>query len=294
MTPTWRVRGRAVVLGRPFVVGILNVTPDSFSDGGRFAALDAAVARAEAIVAEGADGIDVGGESTRPQGATPVDAVEERGRVLPAVREIARRFPDVVLSVDTVKSTVAAAALAEGAHAINDVSAFRLDPGVAAVCAREAAGVVLMHSRGPVSEMATYRHAEYGDDPTAEVAAELAAAVEVGRASGVADGAVVLDPGIGFAKRSAHSLRLVAELPRLAALGFPLLVGPSRKRFVGELSGVAAAADRVHGSVGASVAALMRGARLFRVHDVRAHREALDVAWAVLGADRPVAAAGAR
>ena len=281
MTPVWRVRGRDVALARPFVVGILNVTPDSFSDGGRYSAVDAAVARAEAIAAEGADGIDVGGESTRPQGATPVDAAEERQRVLPVVAEIARRLPELVVSVDTVKAAVAEAALDAGAHVVNDVSAFRLDPAMAAVCARAGAGVVLMHSRGTVSEMGTYLHATYGDDPTGEVTGELGTAVERARAAGVADAAIVLDPGVGFAKRSADSLRLLAELPRVAAAGFPVMVGASRKRFVGELTGVASPADRVHGTVGASVAALLRGAMLVRVHDVRAHREALDVAWAI-------------
>ncbi|CAA9319809.1 MAG: Dihydropteroate synthase [uncultured Gemmatimonadaceae bacterium] len=284
MTRVWRVRGRDVALARPFVVGILNVTPDSFSDGGRYSAVDAAVARAEAMAAEGADAVDVGGESTRPQGATPVDAAEERRRVLPVVAELARRMPSLVVSVDTVKATVAAAALDAGAHVVNDVSAFRLDANMAAVCARAGAGVVLMHSRGTVSEMGTYLHAAYGDDPAADVIAELGTAVDRARDAGVADAAIVLDPGLGFAKRSADSLRLLSELPRLGAAGYPLMVGASRKRFVGELTGVQSPADRVHGTVGASVAALLRGAMLVRVHDVRAHREALDVAWAIAGA----------
>jgi dihydropteroate synthase len=283
-TATWRIRGRTVALGRPFVFGILNVTPDSFSDGGRYDALDAALARVEAMAAEGADGVDVGGESTRPQGARPVAADEEARRVLPAVREIARRFPQLVLSVDTVKAAVAEAALGEGAQAVNDVSAFRLDPAMAAVCARAGAGVVLMHSRGTVAEMGTYAHASYGEDVTATVIEELLAAVSVATAGGVAAECIALDPGVGFAKRGEHSLRVLGELPRLVELGHPVYVGASRKRFVGEISGVAAPHERVFGTVGASVAALMGGARLFRVHDVRAHREALDVAWAVRAA----------
>jgi dihydropteroate synthase len=153
---------------------------------------------------------------------------------------------------------------------------------MARVCAARRAGVILMHSRGTVADMATYAHAAYGDDPAAEVAAELAAALAVAARAGIDPRCVVLDPGVGFAKTSAHSLAVLAALPRLAALGPPLLVGASRKRFVGELSRVSAPAERVHGSVGAHVAALALGARLFRVHDVRAHREALDVAWAVL------------
>ena len=292
MTPTWRVRGRDLALVRPFVVGVLNVTPDSFSDGGRFAGPDAATARARAMVEEGADAIDIGGESTRPQGATPVDAAEERRRVVPVVREVVRELPGVVVSVDTVKSEVAAAALDAGAQVINDVSAFRLDPRMAGVCARADAGVILMHSRGSVSEMGTYAHAAYGDDPTGEVVAELHASVCAARAGGVHDAAIVVDPGVGFAKRSPDSLRVLAELARVAELGFPVLVGASRKRFVGEITGVTAPAERVYGTVGASVAALARGAMLFRVHDVRAHREALDVAWAVAqaGAAQPAVA----
>lgn len=285
-TPTWRVRGRTVALERPFVVGVLNVTPDSFSDGGRYDALDSALAQVERMAAEGADGVDVGGESTRPQGARPVAADEEARRVLPAVREIARRFPQLVVSVDTVKAAVAEAALGEGAHVVNDVSAFRLDAGMGAVCAGAGAGVVLMHSRGTVAEMGTYAHASYGADVTADVIAELLAAVRAAAECGVAAECIALDPGVGFAKRGEHSLRVLGELPRLVELGRPVYVGASRKRFVGEITGVAAPDERLFGTVGANVAALMGGARLFRVHDVRAHREALDVAWAVRGAGR--------
>jgi dihydropteroate synthase len=177
---------------------------------------------------------------------------------------------------------VAEAALGEGADITNDVSGFRLDPELAPLCARAGAGVVLMHSRGGVSDMATFAHATYGDDLVGEVGAELAAAVERARRAGVAPEAIVLDPGVGFAKRGADSLAVLAGLPRLAALGFPLLVGVSRKRFIGELTGTREPADRVFGSVGANVAALARGARLFRVHDVRPTRHALDTAWAIL------------
>lgn len=281
--PVWRVRGRDVVLDRPFVLGVVNVTPDSFSDGGRFATAEDAVRHGVRLAEEGADGLDVGGESTRPQGARPVDAAEERRRVVPVIAALRERLPGTVISVDTVKAETAAAALDAGADVVNDVSGFRLDPALAVLAAERGAGVVLMHSRGGVSDMATFAHAEYGADVVEEVAAELGESVSRARAAGVRDEAVVLDPGIGFAKRSEHSLALLAALPRLARLGFPLLVGVSRKRFVGELSGVAEPAARLHGTVGANVAALARGARLFRVHDARAHREALDVAWAVLG-----------
>ncbi len=275
------MRGRVLTLDRPFVLGVLNVTPDSFSDGGRYDRLDRARAHADALVSEGADGLDVGGESTRPHNGGGVSAADECARVVPVIAAVRRAHPAIVLSVDTVKAAVARAALDAGADVVNDVSGFRLDPAAADVCARARAGVVLMHSRGTVGDMATYAHAAYAD-VAAEVAAELADSLARADAAGVEREAVVLDPGVGFAKRGADSVAVLAALPRLAALGRPLLVGASRKRFVGELSGVADPAARVHGSVGAHVAALASGARLFRVHDARAHREALDVAWAVL------------
>lgn len=277
---TWQTARGPIAVDRPLVSGIVNVTPDSFSDGGEFFSTERAVAHGEALVAEGADILDVGGESTRPQGAVPVDAGEELRRVLPVVTELARRLPRVPLSVDTVKSEVAAAALDAGAWIVNDVSGFRLDPRMGEICAARGAGVVLMHSRGTVSEMGTYRHAEYGA-VVSEVIAELRAARDGALAAGVAHAAIVLDPGFGFAKRTEHSLAVLAALPRVAALGHPVLVGVSRKRFVGELSGVKEPAQRVAGTIGANVAALARGARLFRVHDVAANRQALDVAWAV-------------
>jgi dihydropteroate synthase len=282
-SPLWRIVGRAITIDRPIVMGVLNVTPDSFSDGGRFGSVDAAVARAEVMVGEGADIIDVGGESTRPQGARPVDVREELRRVLPVVRELQRTRPETPISVDTVKADVAAAALDEGAAIVNDVSGFRLDPRMAAICASSGAGVVLMHSRGGVSEMATYAVALY-EAVVDEVLAELRARVRAAQHAGVADESIVVDPGLGFAKRSEHSLAMLAALPRLAAWGYPLAVGASRKRFIGEITGVTEPVDRVHGTTGANVAALERGARIFRVHDVRAARHALDVAWAIMRA----------
>jgi dihydropteroate synthase len=278
-TERWRVRGRVLVLDRPFVMGIVNVTPDSFSDGGRLTSAADAVAHAERLVAEGADVVDIGGESTRP-GATPVSAAEERQRVAPVIAELRRRHHELVISVDTVKSDTARAALDAGADIVNDVSAFRLDAGMGAAAAEAGAGVILMHSRGDVSDMARFDHARY-DDVVADVGAELAERLDAARAAGVPDECVALDPGIGFAKRAEHSLALLDGLPALLALGRPLVIGVSRKRFIGELTGVTDPARRVHGTTGANVAALARGARVFRVHDVRAAREALDVAWAV-------------
>jgi dihydropteroate synthase len=279
----WRIADRVITIDRPIVIGILNVTPDSFSDGGRFPARDAALLRAEAMVEQGADIIDIGGESTRPQGARPVDVSEELQRVVPVVRDVRRAIPEIPISVDTVKAEVAAAVMGEGAQIINDVSGFRLDSRMPETCASTAAGVVLMHSRGGVAEMGTYAGAAY-NDVVAEVLGELRERLDAARRAGIADDAIAVDPGIGFSKRSEHSLAMLAALGRLAAWGHPVLVGASRKRFIGELTDVAVPSQRVHGTTGANVAALERGARLFRVHDVRAARQALDVAWAVMRA----------
>ena len=281
----WRVGAGEIALDRPVVMGILNVTPDSFSDGGRFDDPSRAIEQAALMIAEGADIIDVGGESTRPQGAKPVSAAEERARVVPVIRAIAERFPQTTISIDTVKSETAEAALGAGARIVNDVSGFRLDPRMAAVCARERCGVVLMHSRGDVADMATFQHAVY-DDVVSAVSDELRASLDVALESGIDASAIVLDPGLGFAKRSEHSLAMIAALPRLAALGQPILLGASRKRFVGELTGVRDPGARQFGTVGANVAGLLLGARIFRVHDVAPTRQALDVAWAVMEAAR--------
>jgi dihydropteroate synthase len=281
MSP-WQLRSTALTLDKPRILGIVNVTPDSFSDGGRFFSGAAAVEHGLRLVEDGADMLDIGGESTRPQGATPVDVEEELARVLPVVRGLRARMPEVPISVDTVKSEVAAAVLDEGAEVINDVSAFRLDPAGAELCARAGAGVILMHSRGTVADMATYQHASYGADVAGEVLAELCESVRLVEAAGVERTRIALDPGVGFSKRSEHSLAVLGAIPRFAALGYPLVVGASRKRFIGELTGVSNPAERMEGTVGANVMALALGARIFRVHDVRAARRALDVGWAIL------------
>jgi dihydropteroate synthase len=275
---TWRAGSRTIDLGRPVVVGIVNVTPDSFSDGGLSFFPERAVERALELLVAGADVVDVGGESTRP-GARSVTAEEEAERVLPVITELLARAPGATISVDTVKASVAAAALEAGASIVNDVSGFRLDEAMGAVCAGAGCGVVLMHSRGTVPEMASYSTAAYGSDVVGEVCAELLQRVRVAESAGVSRDAIVIDPGIGFSKRTEHSVAVLRDLRRVAALGYPVLVGVSRKRVIGELSGVAAAAERDAGTVGANVYALTMGARLFRVHDVRSTRQALDVAW---------------
>ena len=282
---------------RPTVFGILNVTPDSFSDGGNFFSTEEAIAQAGRMISEGADAIDVGGESTRP-GTKPVSAREELKRVLPVIRGIRSRWSDISISIDTVKAEVARAALAEGASIVNDVSGMSLDPDMPRVCAEAGCSVVLMHSRGTVADMASYDNAVYGNDPVGEIVAELEESVQTAQRGGIHPGRIALDPGIGFSKRTGHSLAVLVELPRIVALGYPVFVGASRKRVIAELirytGGVGTSAggttlapdlisndDRDMTTVGVNVVAFFAGARIFRVHRVRANRLALDAAWAL-------------
>ncbi len=256
-------------------MGILNVTPDSFSDGGRYLRVEAAAAQARRLIEEGADIIDVGGESTRP-GAEPVPVEEEKRRVLPVIEAIAGL--GVPVSIDTRKPEVAAEALALGAHLINDVTGLA-HPEMTALAVRYQVPVVIMHM--PVPDPRTMMdHARYLD-VVAEVRAFLLSRARQALRAGVPQ--VVLDPGIGFGKKRHHNLLLLRHLDRIASLGFPVLVGASRKRTIGELTGVENPSERVFGSVAAHLAAARRGARILRVHDVRAHREALDVFWAIEG-----------
>jgi dihydropteroate synthase len=248
---------------RPLVMGILNVTPDSFSDGGRWFDRDAAIARGHQLVAEGADVVDVGGESTRP-GAESVDEVEELRRVVPVVEALA---PHVRVSVDTVKPAVALAALDAGATLVNDVSA-----SLAEVAAARDAGWVAMHMQG---QPRTMQDDPRYDDVVAEVTAFLVARAEHGRAAGVRE--VWVDPGIGFGKTMAHNLSLLRHLRALATTGCPVTVGTSRKGFLGRLVGGAEPEDRLEGSVAMAVWAADQGARMVRVHDVAATVQAMSV-----------------
>jgi dihydropteroate synthase len=279
----WRTAHARLSLERTRIVGILNVTPDSFWDGGRHAGVAAAVAHAETLLAEGAAALDVGGESTRP-GAAPVSARDEIARVLPVVEALRARWPDLLISVDTTKAEVARAVLAAGASAINDVAGLRLDARLGDVIAAAGAGVILMHSRGDVATMASYALADYGADPVGVVCGELAERAAAAQAAGIGAEAIVLDPGLGFSKRTEHSVAVLAGLERVAALGFPVLVGPSRKRFVGELAGGLEPGERLEGTIAACVAGVLAGARLVRVHDVAPARRALAVADAVRAA----------
>ena len=278
----WVHASGSMRLDRPRIVGIVNITPDSFSDGGRLKSLDDARRHVDQLIAEGADVVDIGAESTRP-GASPVAVDEEMRRLIPVVAAAVEAHPGVPVSVDTVKARVAREALAAGASIVNDVSAMRLDPEMPKTVASAGAGVVLMHSRGDVAFMASFSYAEYGDDVVADVLTELDTQIEKAVAEGIERARIVVDPGVGFAKRGTHSLAVLRGLDRLGALGCPVLVGVSRKRFIGEITLAASPADRLAGTIGANVAALERGARLFRVHDVKPNREALDVAWAIRG-----------
>ncbi len=280
---SWLTARGPISLDRPLLVGILNVTPDSFSDGGRYTSLDAARARADRLIADGAAIVDVGGESTRPGRAEGVSADEERRRVLPVVEALAAQYPELLLSVDTVKSDVAGAALDAGAAIVNDVTGFRLDSAMAAVVAERKAGVVLMHSRGSITEIASYTHADYGANLVGAVLAELGGAVAKAVAAGVSPEAIVVDPGFGFSKTVEQNLLLCDQLAALQSLGRPVMVGPSRKRFVGAVSG-GELAERDRPTATLCALAWERGARLFRVHDVAGTREALAMAQAVGGA----------
>ncbi|MBC8451103.1 MAG: dihydropteroate synthase [Planctomycetes bacterium] len=260
---------------RPAVVGILNVTPDSFSDGGRFAAPAVAVEHGLAMLRAGADWIDVGGESTRP-GADLVDAAEEAERVVPVVRALVAA--GALVSVDTRKAEVAQAALRVGARMVNDVSGGLFDPAILAVTAAEGAFFVAMHMRGTPADMAT--HAHY-DDVVAEVLEELGDRMDAARSAGIAADKLIADPGFGFAKELPHNLELLSRLAELAALEVPLFVGVSRKSMVGALTGTAQPADRLAGSLAALTVAVLHGASYLRVHDVSESLAAVRVAVAL-------------
>lgn len=261
----------------PLVMGIVNVTPDSFSDGGRYPGLDAALGHARRLIAEGADILDIGGESTRP-GAAPVSEAEELDRVIPLITAI-RAESAMPISIDTLKPAVARAAVAAGATIWNDVSALR-GPAAPAVAADLGCTVVLMHMLG---EPGTMQDDPRYDDVVAEVEAFLLARVEVALAAGVAREKLWLDPGIGFGKTLAHNLALLRALPRFVALGFPVLLGASRKRFIAAIDRTADADHRLGGSLAAALAGADAGVAAVRVHDVRETAQALAVNAAING-----------
>ncbi len=260
---------------RTYVMGILNVTPDSFSGDGLLASGDpvaAAVAQAGRFLAAGADLLDVGGESTRP-GSQPVGVEEERRRVLPVIRALAREFPAALISVDTSKAAIAEEALQAGAHLVNDVWALRADPAIGAVVARCRCPVILMHNRSNPASVevrqrlgAAYIGAEYGD-VVEDVKRDLLASVDRALQVGISEERIILDPGLGFGKKVEHNLELIRRLDELRALGFPVLVGPSRKSFIGYTLDLPPN-QRVEGTAAAVAISIARGADIVRVHDV--------------------------
>jgi dihydropteroate synthase len=279
--------GRALTLGRrTLLMGVLNVTPDSFADGGQHLDPARAVEAAVAMEAAGADILDVGGESTRP-GAQPLPAAEERARIEPVLRVLAGRVT-IPISVDTYKAEVAAAALDLGVSLINDVSALEYDPALGRLAASRRAPLILMHNRGRSRDM--YREAHYGD-VIAEVASELRSRMAAAIDAGVSPDAIVLDPGLGFAKRAEHSGRLLARLDALADLGRPLLVGPSRKSFLERAIGTRSPGEREFATAAAVAAAVLAGAHIVRVHAVAPIVEVVRVAD-MLRRDRGLDASG--
>jgi dihydropteroate synthase len=275
--PAWSVRGGRISLERPVILGILNLTPDSFSDGGVARDAGRALELGQSMREAGADLIDVGGESTRP-GAKSVQADEEWTRIGESVAALSGA--GIPVSVDTTKLSVAVQALDAGAVAINDVSGLRFDPEIASVCAETGAGLVIMHMRGDPRTMQN----DLGyQDLVAEISGWLEQQADLALASGVRRSQIVVDPGIGFGKSVSGNLEILARSGEFSGPGYPVLVGPSRKSFIGALLDLPAD-QRLEGTVAACVAALLSGARLFRVHDVLPVRRALDVAWAVLQA----------
>ncbi|NQT92107.1 MAG: dihydropteroate synthase [Lentisphaerae bacterium] len=276
VTLRWICRDRILEIGpKPLVMGILNVTPDSFSDGGQYVDTERAVAHGMNMVEDGADMIDVGGESTRP-GAAPVSDAEEIARIEPVIRELTAGT-DALISIDTRKAEVARQALAAGAHVVNDVSAMTHDPAMPGVAAEYRAGVVLMHMRGAPQTM--QENPRYGD-VVVEVREYLAQRVNALAASGLERGSLAVDPGIGFGKTVEHNKALLAGLDALLSVGVPIVVGLSRKSFLGKITG-REVNERLPASLAAMIVCLENGAHVMRVHDVRESVDAVAV-WAAL------------
>ena len=265
-------------LSNPSIMGILNVTPDSFSDGGRYQSVEMSVEHGLQMARQGANIIDVGGESTRP-GAGRIDAEQQNSRVVEVVEQLSRRLPaEVVISVDTTLSEVASAALDSGATLINDISAGRDDPAMLQLAARRGASVVLMHMQG---EPQTMQQDPRYQDVVSEVEDFLRQRTQAAVAAGVSANAIILDPGIGFGKTRRHNLALLKALPRLVALGHPLLLGVSRKRFMGSLCAVSSPQELLPATCAATALGVMAGVAIFRVHDVAENRQVADVTMAI-------------
>lgn len=281
----WKLARRSLPYGQhTLVMGVLNITPDSFSDGGQFFSSDRALAHAEQMIADGADIIDIGGESTRP-GSLPVPNEEELRRVIPVIEGLSAKT-SVPISIDTTKSSVARAALAAGAEIVNDVSGLRFDPAIADEVAKAKAALVLMHSRGTPKTMQELPPAA---DILGEVINGLRESLEVAEKRGVPRESIALDPGIGFGKTVEQNVELIAKLDQLARefAEFPILIGTSRKSFLGKLLDGAPANERLHATIATTAAALLKGAHIVRVHDVKAAVEAIRVTDAIKRTSEP-------
>ncbi|MEI6544497.1 MAG: dihydropteroate synthase [Methylococcales bacterium] len=263
---------------KPLIMGILNVTPDSFSDGGLFSGLNEALMHVEKMLEAGVDIIDIGGESTRP-GSDSVSPAEQQNRVIPVITAIRQQLKSAILiSIDTTSSTVAKAALDAGANIINDVSGGQNDPAILTVAAQANAPIILMHSQGTPKTM---QDNPYYEDVVAEVIDSLKGSIEVALQAGIKKENILIDPGIGFGKRKQDNLDLLAHLDQLVALGFPVLLGTSRKRFMGAICAVSEPSELVTATAVTTALGVMAGVQLFRVHDVKENRQAADVAWAI-------------
>jgi dihydropteroate synthase len=286
----WELRGRTLKLGqRTLVMGILNITPDSFSDAGRFLRRDHAVGHALRMLDEGADLVDIGGESTRPGAqvaGSGITAEEELSRIMPAIEDVLRERPDALLSVDTYKAEVARKAVSAGAQIVNDVSALRWDPAMTETAAALGCGIVLMHTRGKPEE---WRNLPPSPNIVSEVKADFLEWTEAAVGKGIKKERIMLDPGFGFGKKFEGNYPLLARLASLHELGFPLLSGTSRKSFIGRTLARdgkdAPAEERVYGTLATVTAAVLQGAHMVRVHDVRPAVEAVKVADEILKAE---------
>jgi dihydropteroate synthase len=261
----------------PKIMGILNVTPDSFSDGGQFSQIADALQQAENMLADGANIIDIGGESTRP-GSLPVTAEEQIRRVIPVISALHQRHPTLPISIDTCSSTVAAAAINAGAGIINDVSAGLLDAAMLPLAAETQTAIILMHMQGTPQTM---QDQPFYADTVAEVKNALQQRIQAALAAGVAAENIIIDPGIGFGKRKQDNLELLAHLKEFVALGYPVLLGTSRKRFMGSICNVTEPVELDTATAVTTALGIMAGVPLFRVHNVKANRQAADVAWAI-------------
>lgn len=273
----WQIKNQTLQLKRPVIMGILNITPDSFSDGGCFATHQQAIERAYQMESEGADLIDIGGESTRP-GSAAITVEEELGRVLPVIEALSGKLK-IPISIDTWKSQVAEQCLRAGAEIVNDISGLTFDPGLAKVAAEHRAGLVLMHTRGTPQNM---QQNIYYQDIVGEVSSSLLSSANKAEQAGISRKQIVLDPGIGFAKDLAGNLELIRRLPELTTLGYPILLGTSRKSFIGQLLDRPSTDDRLFGTAASVALGIANGAKILRVHDVAPMKDTAMVAHSII------------